>query len=49
MTAVYHKIVQYIDAHIKDEITITEIAEMAEYSAHHIYKVFNTYFYKLTV
>ena len=43
MAAVYHKIVQYIDAHIKDDITVTEIADMAGYSAHHIYKVFKVY------
>ena len=43
MAAVYHKIVRYIDEHIKDEITITEIADMAGYSAHHIYKIFKVY------
>ncbi len=40
---VYHKIIQYIDDHIKDEITITEIADMAGYSTHHIYKLFKVY------
>ena len=43
MAAVYHKIVKYIDTHIKNEITITEIADMAGYSAHHIYKIFKVY------
>jgi len=43
MAAVYHKIIQYIDANIKDEITITDIADMAGYSANHIYKLFKTY------
>ena len=43
MTAVYQKIVQYVDAHIKDEITITGIAEMTGYSANHIYKIFKVY------
>ena len=39
MAAAYNKIVQYIDAHIKDEITINEIANMVGYSANHIYKL----------
>jgi AraC-like DNA-binding protein/GNAT superfamily N-acetyltransferase len=43
VTAVYNKIVQYIDEHIKDEITITNIAEMTGYSANHIYKIFKVY------
>jgi len=43
MSAVYHKIIRYIDANIKDEITINEIADMAGYSAHHIYKIFKVY------
>ena len=43
MTAVYSQIIQYIDAHIKSEITITDIAEMAGYSANHIYKMFKVY------
>lgn len=43
MAAEYIKIVQYIDAHIKNDITITEIADMAGYSAHHIYKIFKLY------
>ena len=43
MAAGYHIIMQYIDAHIKDGITITEIADMAGYSVHHIYKVFKVY------
>ena len=40
---IYHKIVQYIDDHINDEISITEIAEIAGYSPHHIYKIFKLY------
>jgi len=43
MTAVYYKIIQYIDAHIKEEISITEIADMVGYSANHIYKLFKLY------
>ena len=43
MTAVYQKIVQYIDAHIRDEISIMEISNMAGYSANHIYKLFKVY------
>ena len=43
MAAVYQEIIQYIDAHIKDEITILELADMAGYSASHIYKLFRVY------
>ena len=43
MTAVYYKIIQYIDMHIKDEISITEIADMVGYSANHVYKLFSVY------
>ena len=43
MTIVYQKIIQYIDAHIKDEIRITEIAELAGYSENHVYKLFKVY------
>ena len=43
MTAVYHKIIQYIDENIKDEVTISEIADVAGYSANHIYKIFKLY------
>lgn len=43
MSSVYHKIVRYIDERIKEELTITEIADMAGYSAHHIYKIFRVY------
>jgi AraC-like DNA-binding protein len=43
MAAVYHKIIQYIDAHVKDDISITEIANMVGYSANHIYKLFKVY------
>ena len=28
MAAVYYKIIQYIDTHIKDAISVTEIADM---------------------
>jgi len=40
---VYNKIIQYIDVHIKEEITINEIADMTGYSANHIYKIFKIY------
>jgi len=43
MTAVYYRIIQYIDTHIKDEISITEIADMVGYSANHVYKLFKVY------
>ena len=43
MATTYHKIVQYIDSHIKNEITIMEIADMAGYSANYIYKIFKVY------
>ena len=43
MTAVYYKIIQYIDAHIKDDISITEIADVVGYSANHVYKLFKVY------
>jgi len=43
MAAVYHKIIQYIDTHVKDEITITEIANIAGYSPNYIYKLFKQY------
>jgi len=43
VSAVYQKIIEYIDTHIKDEISITEIADMLGYSANHIYKLFNVY------
>lgn len=40
---VYQKIINYIDAHLKDEITIADIAKMSGYSTHHIYKIFKLY------
>ena len=43
MASIYHKIVQYIDAHIKEEITITDIADITGYSVNHIYKIFKVY------
>jgi len=43
VAAAYYKIIQYIDEHIKDEITITDIADMVGYSPHHIYKIFRIY------
>ena len=39
----YQTIIQYIDAHLKDEITIEEIANAAGYSANHVYKVFKIF------
>ena len=43
MSSIYQKIVEYIDAHIKDEISIAEIADAVGYSANHIYKLFKVY------
>ena len=43
MSAVYHKIIQYIDANIKDDITVQAIANAMGYSANHIYKIFRVY------
>jgi len=43
MSAVYQKIIQYIDAHIKEDIAIAEIADTIGYSANHIYKIFKVY------
>lgn len=43
MAAVYYKIIQYIDAHIKDDINISQIADMVGYSNNHIYKLFKIY------
>lgn len=43
MAAVYQKIIQYIDAHIKGDITVAEIADFAGYSANHVYKIFGQY------
>ncbi|MCL2287004.1 MAG: GNAT family N-acetyltransferase [Firmicutes bacterium] len=43
MSTVYNKIIQYIDAHIKEDITIAEIAGSAGYSPNHIYKIFKVY------
>ena len=41
--AAYEKIIKYIDAHIKDEITLDEISKVAGYSKWHIYKIFKVY------
>ena len=43
MSAVYQKVVQYIDTHIKEDITIEEIADTIGYSVSNIYKVFKVY------
>ena len=43
MSAVYNKIIQYIDAHIKGEVSVAEIAGVTGYSANHIYKIFKQY------
>ena len=43
MSAVYQKVVQYIDNHIKEDITIVEIADTIGYSVSNIYKIFKVY------
>ena len=43
MSAVYQQIIKYIDARIKEDITIAEIANVMGYSANHIYKIFKVY------
>ena len=43
MAVVYHKIIRYIDAHIKNDISLAEIACAVGYSANHIYKLFKIY------
>lgn len=43
MAAVYNRIIKYIDANIKDEITIKDIAKMTGYSENHIYKIFKQF------
>ena len=43
MTVVYHKIIQYIDAHVKDDISISDISNLVGYSVNHIYKIFKVY------
>ena len=40
---IYHKIIRLINAHIKDDISISRIANMVGYSTNHIYKLFNIY------
>jgi len=43
VSATYQKIVQYVDAHIKEEININEIADAVGYSTNHVYKLFKIY------
>ena len=43
MAAVYNKIIQYIDHNIKEDISISDIANVVGYSANHIYKLFKLY------
>ena len=43
ISAIYEKIVRYIDGHIKDEISLDEISKIAGYSKWHIYKIFKIY------
>ena len=43
MAEVYNQIVQYIDANIKDDITLAQIADTVGYSPHHVYKIFRVY------
>jgi AraC family transcriptional regulator len=40
---VYQSIIRYIEAHIKEEITLSDIADSVGYSANHIYKIFKLY------
>lgn len=40
---VYEEIIRYIEAHLKDEIAIGQIADYVGYSANHIYKIFKLY------
>ena len=43
MTAIYEKIIKYIDEHISDEITIDDLSKFAGYSKWNIYKLFSAY------
>ena len=43
VAAVYDKILKYIDEHIKKEITLDEISQIAGYSLWHLYKIFKIY------
>lgn len=43
MAAVYEKIIKYIDEHLKEELTLNEIAKFAGYSTWHLYKIFRVY------
>ncbi|HOJ48514.1 MAG TPA: GNAT family N-acetyltransferase [Bacillota bacterium] len=40
---VYNQILRYIEAHLKEEITASQIATNVGYSANHIYKLFKVY------
>ena len=40
MPRVYEKIIQYIDEHINEEITVSDIAKFAGYSRQHLYTFF---------
>ena len=43
MAIIYELIIQYIDANIRNDITLKEIAEKVGYSPNHIYKMFKQY------
>ena len=42
-TLIYEKIIKYIDEHIKDEISLDELSELAGYSKRNLYKIFEIY------
>ena len=43
MITTYNQIIIYIDAHIKENIAASDIADITGYSVHHIYKLFRVY------
>ena len=43
VSAVYEKIIKYIDENIKNEITLADISKHAGYSQWHLYKIFKIY------
>jgi AraC-like DNA-binding protein len=43
MPSTYTQIIQYIEANLKNEINIADIAHLTGYSPNHIYKLFKTY------
>ena len=43
MSEAYAKIISFIDANLKNEITAADVARAAGYSANHVYKLFKAY------